>query len=315
MTFNPVFREATRAQAKACILIEGPSGHGKSGLAMMIAAALSEWDWTKVAATDTENRSLDLFDGVGTNVSGQDFKGFKKVDLLESHGYRPTHYLACMERAIQDGALAYINDSSSHMWNQKGGMLQLVQDIMNDSGGKLNKWTAWGHPTAVLEKNTITKVIRSSEIHVISTARVKEKRELIDGKLVSLGMEIQQMPDLQYEPDLVLAMVSPGRSDGTPPKAVVKKTRYDIFTLGVTYEFNELLLNQLREYLNAGLDIGELKEQQRLERIGELSRYLDNNPSSAAIFPTLKEQAGLKDVALTDCTLAQVRQLTQMVMS
>jgi len=59
--FQPSYRKATRAEAKACIAIEGPSGNGKSGLALALAYYLGGEDWGTVNAIDTENRSLDLF--------------------------------------------------------------------------------------------------------------------------------------------------------------------------------------------------------------------------------------------------------------
>ena len=60
----------------------------------MIAQALAGDDWKKVYAIDTENRSLDLFDGI-TMSNGNSCNKFKKVDLLPVHGYAPTNYLAC----------------------------------------------------------------------------------------------------------------------------------------------------------------------------------------------------------------------------
>ena len=59
---NPIFsfEEAKRVACKASILIEGLSGRGKSGLALLLAKGLTK-DWTKVFAIDTENKSLNLF--------------------------------------------------------------------------------------------------------------------------------------------------------------------------------------------------------------------------------------------------------------
>ena len=57
------FRKATRQKLKASIMIEGLQGSGKSGLALILAKALTE-DWDKIYAIDTENRSLDLFQGI-----------------------------------------------------------------------------------------------------------------------------------------------------------------------------------------------------------------------------------------------------------
>jgi hypothetical protein len=312
--FQPIYREATRAAAKACIALEGTSGNGKSGLALALAYYLADEDWKAINAVDTENRSLDLFEGIQLHT-GVKIGKFNKIDLLESHGYRPTHFLACINRSIQDGAKVQIIDSSTHMWKGKGGMLQVVQDIQSNSGGKLNKWTAWGSPEATKEKDSIVKCIRSSEIHMISSIRMKEKLDLVDGKVVSYGMQTQHMPDLEYEPDLVLDMIEPGDPDGTPPKARVRKTRYTILKKGQVYEFDKSLILQLKAYLSEGIDIGELKEQQRQERIGELERFLDENPSAQAIYPTLKKQAGLEDKDLADFTLDEVRDMNIKVMS
>ena len=86
------FRDATRQQAKASILIEGLSGRGKSGLALLLGYALAGKDWSKVYAIDTENRSLDLFEGINMS-NGAKCEPFKKVDLLPAHGYAPSNYL------------------------------------------------------------------------------------------------------------------------------------------------------------------------------------------------------------------------------
>jgi adenylylsulfate kinase-like enzyme len=73
------FRKATRQKLKAAIMIEGLQGSGKSGLALTLARALSS-DWDKIYAIDTENKSLDLFQGIKMNT-GEVFSEFNKVDL------------------------------------------------------------------------------------------------------------------------------------------------------------------------------------------------------------------------------------------
>jgi ABC-type dipeptide/oligopeptide/nickel transport system ATPase subunit len=311
--FQPQYRKATRAEAKACIALEGTSGKGKSGLALALAYYLADEEWDSVNAIDTENRSLDLFEGIQLNT-GPKIGHFNKIDLLESHGYAPTNYLACIERSIKDGAKVQIVDSSTHMWKGKGGMLQIVGEIQNNNP-KLNRWTSWGHPTAINEKDSIVKCVRSSEIHMISTIRMKEKLDLVDGKVISFGMEAQHMPDLTFEPDLVLTMKHAGSPDGEPPVATVRKSRYAILKEGETYKFDKSLILQLKDYLKEGVDIAELKEQQRLERIAELERFLDNDQSARSIYPTIKKQQGLEDKALEDFTLEEVRAIIQIVMA
>ena len=304
------FRDATRTQAKACILIEGLPGHGKSGLALAIGKILAGGDWKKVFAVDTENKSLDLFEGLQLHT-GDKITPFKKLDLLPHHGYAPTNYLTCKENAIRAGAEAMINDSITHMWQAEGGVLQRVSEIQRKGG---NQYTAWGDTTVVEEKNSIVKVVRDARIHIISTVRIKEKHEIVkdaEGKssVKSLGEQEIFMPDFKYEPDLVLRMVSPGLSNGTAPVAEVIKSRYAIYAVGEEYSFTESLINQLKEYLEEGADPAELMEKQRIELIQTTKEILDSNPSKQTMFPILKEQLGFKDVPLTDLTLDTIRTL------
>jgi hypothetical protein len=305
------FRDATRQQAKASILIEGLSGRGKSGLALLLAHALSGGDWKKVYAIDTENRSLDLFEGLQMS-NGNRCEPFKKVDLLPIHGYAPSNYLMCKENAIKAGGSVVINDSITHMWQQEGGLLDLVQSTQQ-SNTKLNNYTAWGAPEVKAEKKAIYSVIRDARIHIISTVRVKEKFEMVTegGKtsLQSLGEQEQQMPDLKYEPDLVLHMVKAGAMNGTPPTARVIKSRYAILQEGEIYQFTDAIVQSLVEYLNKGTDPNELFEKQRLDYVNTIKGILESDASKKTMFPILKEQQGHKDTKLVDLPLDTLQTL------
>ena len=123
------FRKATRQKLKASIMIEGLQGSGKSGLALLIAKALTD-SWDKIYAIDTENRSLDLFEGIKMNT-GESFGDFNKVDLTMTDGYAPSNYLALRDEAVKDGAEVIIMDSISHMWNRKGGLLDMVAEAQS----------------------------------------------------------------------------------------------------------------------------------------------------------------------------------------
>ena len=301
------FRDATRAQAKACIVIQGLSGKGKSGLALAIGHALANKDWSKVYAVDTENKSLDLFEGLQLHT-GDKIAPFKKLDLLPSHGYAPSNYLMCKANAIKAGGEVFIADSITHMWQMTGGILQRVT-ALEKANSKVNKFTAWGTDEIVDEKNAIYDVVRDSNIHVISTVRIKEKHEFVGGEVKSLGEQQIFMPDFKYEPDLVLDMVRAGNPNGTTPAARVVKSRYAIFIEGETYDFTEGLISQLVAYLAEGADPAVLKEEQRQELIVAVTELLDNDSSKATMFPILKEQLGVKDVALTDLPLDVIRTL------
>lgn len=301
------FRDATRAQAKACIVIQGLSGKGKSGLALAIGYALANKDWSKVYAVDTENKSLDLFEGLQLHT-GDKIAPFKKLDLLPSHGYAPSNYLMCKANAIKAGGEVFIADSITHMWQMTGGILQRVT-ALDRANSKVNKFTAWGTDEIIDEKNAIYDVVRDSTIHVISTVRIKEKHEFVGGEVKSLGEQQIFMPDFKYEPDLVLDMVRAGNPNGTTPAAKVVKSRYAIFIEGETYDFTEGLISQLVAYLAEGADPAVLKEEQRQELIVAVTELLNNDSSKATMFPILKEQLGVKDVALIDLPLDVIRTL------
>lgn len=303
----PETHEVTRAKAKASIVIEGLSGLGKSGLAILIAEAL-EPDPSKIFAVDTEEKSLNLFQGIQRSTGTGQFGGFRKVDLLPSHGFAPSNYLALRERELANGVTVTINDSISHAWNRKGGMLDLVEEVKRNNP-KLNNWTAWGVSEVADEKEAVYSLFRDYRCHVINTIRVKEKKELVDGVLKSLGEAQIFMPETKFEPDLVLHMQQAGYIDGTPPKTLVVKSRYAILQEGHSYEWNTQLLQQLKEYLEEGVDPEVLREQQRTEILNAVKDILDNDSSKRAIWPNLKAVAGHADTALEELPLTTIRTL------
>lgn len=298
-TFN--FEEAKRLACKASILIEGLSGRGKSGLALLLAKGLTK-DWTKVFAIDTENKSLNLFTGIQAS-SGDKFEHFKIGQLTKDVGYKPSHYLAFREAAIRAGAEAVIEDSISHAWQYQGGVLDIVTQKQNNIK---NQYAAWGDSEVVKEKNELLSLIRDERVHVISTVRVKEKHEIVDGKPISIGEQQIQQADLKYEPDLVLHMVKPGRHTNTiieHPIARVVKSRYAIFEVDQEYEFTPELIEQLRQYLEEGEDPATILEKQRQEYLLAIKEYLDANKNAVAVWKVLKEDAGYKDTKLEDMPL------------
>lgn len=306
--FNPQFEEVQRAQCKASIAIEGLSGKGKSGLALMLAWVLAGEKWEDVAALDTENRSLNLFRGLSTHLGGV-FGPFKKFDLTKVHGYRPSHYIKAKEVAINAGAKAFVQDSITHAWIGPSGVLDLVSKA-EAANKSVNKFNAWGTPDVSNEKNSIFEMIRDSEIHMITTVRLKEKFLMETGKgITSLGEQMIMMPDLKYEPDLVLQMQEAGSVSGQAPIAKVLKSRYAIFEKDEVYEFDLELMRQLKSYLEEGADPAVIQEAQRKEILGEIKYVLDNSTSKRTVWNILKEQAGHADTPLDDMPLKVARQL------
>ena len=320
MAGHPIFKfeEAQRVQCKASIMIEGLPGKGKTGLALLMGYYLAGENWNEVFHIDTENKSANLFVDIPSSA-GDKFGHFKVGQLTSDIGYKPTNFTAFREAAIQAGAKVVIEDSISHAWQYKGGVLDILNDAKT-SGNSLyarDSYAAWGAPEVVKEKNELLNLIRDSRTHVITTVRVKEKMEYVPGedgkmKLQSLGEQQIQQGDLKYEPDLVLQMQSPGSNKGgvvKHPVALCTKSRYAIFQEGQEYEFTPELLKQLKEYLEEGVDPEPLLEAQKEEYIQAVTEYLKSKPSAKTIWNELKKQAGYEDKKLAELPLDVIKTL------
>jgi len=309
------FKPAKRESCKAAIVIQGLSGWGKTGLALIMAYTLANKDWTKTFLIDTESRSALLAEGIPSNLDIP-FGEFLHGDMSSDIGYAPANYLAYRKLAVAQGALAVIQDSISHAWNYKGGVLDLVTQAKAGSARYAkDSYAAWGDETVVVAKNQLLELIRDSKTHVISTVRLKERFEYgtdADGKskLVSLGDTQIQQADLKYEPDLVLHMVRPGENrDGVivHPRVLVIKSRYAIFQKDAEYDITPTILEQLRVYLAEGVDPALLLEQQRLEWIEAVTVYLDEHPAARPIWTVLKADMGHSETKLGDLPLTMLK--------
>lgn len=312
------FRPAQRQACKASIMIEGLTGTGKSGLALMIARALTE-SWEKIYAVDTENQSLDLYEHKKLHT-GEVVGAFNKVDLTEVDGFKPSNYQVLTNAAIAAGAQAVILDSISHMWTGKDGVLYLVEQVKNNNP-KMDNYRVWGVPEVSKEKTALVHIIRNSNAHIITTVRVKEKFEMVydesrkSNVVKSLGEQQIQQGELKYEPDLVLHMLEPGTRSGKNPKAVVIKSRYDILEKGAEYEFTPALLQQLKEYLLEGVDPEVLLAKQQADYCEAVTTYVGTNATRASIWNTIKQDNGYEKTKLEEIPLEDLKLMYQQLTS
>lgn len=316
---NPLFsfETVTREQSKASILIEGLSGKGKSGLALLLGYFLSGEDWETVFDIDTENNSIQLFEGLNSS-GGMKYENFKVGKFTPDLKYKPTNYEAFKEAAIQAGAKVVINDSISHAWSYEGGILDMIAALKKTNQRyQKDSYAAWGDDSIVEEKTKLYQLFRDHRCHVISTVRVKEKMEYdkdANGKtiLTSLGEQQIMQADVKYEPDLVLHMLEPGKNVGTEikhPKARVVKSRYAILEEGEIYEFTPTLCKQIAEYLEKGTSPEEILERQRKEYANGIKEYLDTHQSQVQIWNILKQEANVGDLKLEEIPLNIIKNL------
>ena len=307
------FRKAARQKLKASIMIEGLQGSGKSGLALLLAKALASSD-DKIFAIDTENKSLDLFQGLKSST-GENFAEFNKADLTIADGYAPSNYLALRDEAIQEGAEVVIMDSITHMWNRKGGLLDTVAEAQASG---LDQYRAWGTDKNRREKELLSDLVRCSEAHIITTVRTKEKFGMEydetkgKNKVVSLGEQQIQQDGLKYEPDLVLRMVSPGNMDGTNPVVEVTKSRYAILRTGDEVEVTAELLAQLKQYLEEGVDPEVIFEAQKKDIKDSIKAYC-NNDTRKSVWKSLKDSSGFTG-KMEDMPLELLKELSKKLM-
>ena len=309
--FKPQVQLAARYKAKASIMIEGLSGSGKSGLALNLAYILAGRDWKKVGAVDTENKSLNIMVGQHSNI-GVPFGAFYKIDLTKEDGYSPMNYVAAADALREIGCEAIIKDSTTHAWSREGGVLDLVSQNEESTAGKKNKFAAWNAPDVVMNKNALFEMIRNEDHHVIVTVRVKEKfgMENEGGKstVKSLGEQQIQTEGLKYEPDLVLSMVYPG-APTLAARARVIKSRYPMFVKDLEYDFDEMMLEQIRAFLEDGADPAVLEQQQHDEYIRAVKDYCKDSANRKGLWDMLKEQYNVENIKITDIPLKTLKHM------
>ena len=99
-----ILRKAERKQARIRVLLQGPSGAGKTFSALLMAYGLTN-DWSTVAIIDTENHAADLYAHLG------DYQ----VLTLEPP-FTPERYIEALATCELAGAKAVILDSLSAEW-------------------------------------------------------------------------------------------------------------------------------------------------------------------------------------------------------
>lgn len=190
MTTNP-FQKATRAQLKARVALEGPTGAGKTWTALEWATVLAAG--APIAVVDTERGSASLYsDRFGFDV------------LTFEPPYEPQRLTDILKAAEAHGYAVVVIDSLSHFWEGEGGTLDMVDAAASRSGG--NQFAGWKVGTPALRH--LVDTMLGVGAHVIATMRSKMEYVLSEnerGKKVpqKVGMAPVMRAGVEYEFTLV----------------------------------------------------------------------------------------------------------------
>lgn len=213
-TFEDV--EAKREQVPLLVGLVGPTGSGKTGSALELAHGFQDVMGGEIGVIDSEaRRSLAYADAPMFSEPSRRFK-FRFLDFKAPFG--PSDYEAACTHFIQKGVKHIIVDSTSHMWEGPGGVLQIhqveVERLMkawNCSGEKAN-FPAWNE--AKKQQTSFINWMKQQPVNFIMCFRAKEKMRMVNNKPVEAGWQPIGGDELIYE--LALACLLLPESDGKP---------------------------------------------------------------------------------------------------
>ena len=195
--------KAQKKLSKLRLGLAGTSGSGKTYSALLLASGMTSWN--KICIIDTENGSADLYSHLGEyNVITltPDFRG-----QGGQVGFAPENYIECITAAENADMDVIIIDSITHEWDGRGGCLELVESIAQNSSSK-SSYTAWAKITP-RHQAFVQKILQSPR-HIITTVRRKQDYEMskdAGGKTKVTKMGLKEITREGFEYELTLSFV------------------------------------------------------------------------------------------------------------
>lgn len=274
MSYNPndfsdlMVTDAVREKLIGAIMLQAPSGAGKTVGALILAygmmkakypEATEDEVWAKIGVIDTEHKRSLVNVGMlkGEIVVGR----FKFVDFKKP--YTIARATACFSLLKQQGVEVIIFDSTSHMWEGEGGILEYQQML----GGRFQDWQTANKDAYAPFIDLVTGV--THEVNVINTARTKQEHAMVVNELgktevQKLGMKPIQRDSLEYEFQIVFNV-------DMQQNARTSKDNSGLF-MGQTFTIKPEHGKLIYEWLDEGKDIiAERREQERImeeQRLG-----------------------------------------------
>jgi hypothetical protein len=203
-TFSP--KKASKKQARARIITDGPAGSGKTTTSILLGMGLLEGTNKRVLLGDTEYHSAAKTAGEQYGPIIIDFDH----EILEPP-YHPEKAIAFMKYAADQGYGAVVIDSFTHFWKGAGGFLSLIDEWVKSRiarGKKGDSHGAWKELGPLYD--TLVQSIQNSPIHVLATARAKMGTERIEEngrtKIQKIGLQTEMRDGFEYEFDMEASM-------------------------------------------------------------------------------------------------------------
>lgn len=301
------FQKAKKEQIWAKILLNSPSGGGKTYSALRLATGMARKCGSRVAALDTENKRIRYY------ANEFDFD-----DMQLEAPYSPEKYIKAIDEAVDAGYKVLVIDSLSHEWS-------FCLDLVNSMPGT-NTYTKW--KTVTPRHDAFKEKILQAPIHIIATVRGKDEYVLEEnnGKKVpkKIGLGYSQRDGLEFEYTVTLNL-----DQDTHHFSAAKDNTHlfeDRFEL-LTEKDGEAIW----EWANSGEVVAEApKKKQKKEdnaptlqdvisEIDALAKSLpDSGVEKTTVAATIKEATGgianynnIKDIEVAQTVLAALKKLEE----
>jgi energy-coupling factor transporter ATP-binding protein EcfA2 len=217
------FTKATKAKAKARLLLAGASGSGKTTAALELATALGQ----RIALIDTESGSASLY---------AERYAFDVLEL--DPPFEPERFIEAIAAAEAAGYDVIVIDSITHEWSGPGGCL----DIKTKMGDRFQDWAK----VTPRHDRFVQAMLRSS-VHIVATVRSKQGYAMDErGKVQKTGMDPQQRDGMDYEFTVVWSL-------SQAHMAEAQKDRTRLFD-GRAAPLDRAAGKRLLDWLNAGAE-------------------------------------------------------------
>lgn len=161
--------EAKRTAIPLLVGLTGASSSGKTNSALRLAAGIQRVVGGDIYGIDTEANRMKHY--------AEWFK-FRHVPFTPPFG--PADYLAAVEHCVSRGAKTIIVDSTSHLHEGPGGVLEMHEDDLRAFGGKdSDNFRAWARPK--MELRRFINAILQMNVNFIFCFRAKDKIKIEKG--------------------------------------------------------------------------------------------------------------------------------------